>query len=172
MLMINCIRRLAEAMTVELRSLTMFSKFVIVTCEDKSKNHIVQNQLDTVTEGVQQPFNMWKIFFCIHRFDSIPDPHVSPKYSYFSICLTSLLCQCLSMILHINFYVEFCLSRIYEAWPVVCTFKYRPWTGSIEPSLQHFKNLSSWAFFRDSVYLYFIIGDSNDFVGLTNVSIK
>jgi hypothetical protein len=35
--------------------------------------------------------------------------------------------------------VEFCLSRCQGAWTVVCTWQYRPWTGSIKPSLQHFQ---------------------------------
>jgi hypothetical protein len=35
--------------------------------------------------------------------------------------------------------VEFCLSLCYGTWTRTCTFQYRPWTGSIKPSLQHFK---------------------------------
>jgi hypothetical protein len=35
--------------------------------------------------------------------------------------------------------VEFCLSRCLGAWTVVCTWQFRPWTGSIKLSLQHFQ---------------------------------
>jgi hypothetical protein len=35
--------------------------------------------------------------------------------------------------------VEFCLSRFYGDWTVTCTYQYRPWKGSIKPSLQQFQ---------------------------------
>jgi hypothetical protein len=40
---------------------------------------------------------------------------------------------------------------------VTCTFQYRPWTGSIKPSLQHFQFCCVGLPFRDSVFLYFIV---------------
>jgi heme/copper-type cytochrome/quinol oxidase subunit 4 len=42
----------------------------------------------------------------------------------------------------------------HAVWTVTCTFHYRPWTGSIKPSLQYFTILPCWAFFRDSIFLY------------------
>jgi hypothetical protein len=35
--------------------------------------------------------------------------------------------------------VEFCLTRCFGAWTITCTWHFRPWTGSIKPSRQHFQ---------------------------------
>jgi hypothetical protein len=50
--------------------------------------------------------------------------------------MTTAIWTHLRMFLNSKFY-HFCLSRCYGAWTVVCTLQYRPWTGSIKPSLQH-----------------------------------
>jgi hypothetical protein len=52
--------------------------------------------------------------------------------------------------------VEFCLSRCLGAWTVVCTVQYRPWTGSIKPSLQHFQFFRVGLSLRVLISIYFM----------------